>query len=113
MGRLQRRLYRSRDERMLGGVAGGLAEYFDVDPTLVRLAFVFASLYLGFGLLPYIVLWIVIPREPEVGAAPASLPAGRGEERGELLVARPAETPIERPAETPSGPIEVPPASRE
>jgi phage shock protein PspC (stress-responsive transcriptional regulator) len=106
---------------MLGGVAGGLAEYFDIDPTLVRLAFVFATLYLGFGLLPYIILWIVIPQEPELTAPPASLPAGRVEESAEPVAERSAEpvaersaeAPGERSAEAPRGPIEMPPASRE
>jgi phage shock protein C len=99
MSNVSRRLYRSRDERMLGGVAGGLAEYFDVDPTLVRLAFVFASLYIGFGLLPYIILWIVVPKEPEQEETASSLPLGRVDQSAEPL-ARPAtEPPTERSTE--------------
>ncbi len=63
-----KRLYRSRDERMIAGVAGGIAQYFDIDPTLVRLAFVAATLAGGgSGLLAYIVLAIVMPLEPVPG----------------------------------------------
>ena len=59
------RLYRSERERMLGGVAGGLAEYFDLDPSLVRVAW--AVLIIGSGglfLLLYIVMWFVVPEAP-------------------------------------------------
>lgn len=62
-----KRLYRSRFDRMIGGVCGGLANYFDIDPTLVRLAFV-ALLIFGVGSpgLVYLILWIVMPEEPFV-----------------------------------------------
>ncbi len=59
-----KRLYRSRSDRMIAGVAGGLAQYLNVDPTLVRLGFVVLSLAGGPGLLLYIVMWIVVPEEP-------------------------------------------------
>lgn len=59
-----RRLYRSNRERILGGVAGGIGEYFDVDPTLVRLAWIVLAIAGGFGVLAYIVAWIVIPEAP-------------------------------------------------
>jgi len=59
-----RHLYRSRNQRMLFGVCGGLGEYFKIDPTLVRLAFVVASLMGGPGLIAYVVLLIVVPEEP-------------------------------------------------
>jgi len=60
-----RRLYRSRDERMIAGVAGGIAEYFDIDPTIVRIIFVVLALP-GFfpGILFYLILWAIIPLEP-------------------------------------------------
>ena len=60
-----KRLYRSRTERQLGGVAGGLAQYFSIDPSLVRLLWVIVGLWAGFGLLAYIIAWIIIPEEPE------------------------------------------------
>lgn len=61
-----KRLYRSRSDRMIGGVCGGIAEYFGWDPTLVRLAFI-ALLFVpipGPQALLYLVAWIVIPYEP-------------------------------------------------
>ncbi|QPC81555.1 PspC domain-containing protein [Phototrophicus methaneseepsis] len=57
---MQKRLTKSSDT-MIAGVAGGLAEYFNVDPTLVRLLFVLFALAGGPGLLVYIVLWVVMP----------------------------------------------------
>lgn len=56
-----RRLTRSRTDRTVAGVAGGLAEYFDVDATLVRLLFVVGTLLGGPGLIVYIILWLVMP----------------------------------------------------
>ncbi|MGI1691498.1 PspC domain-containing protein [Thermoanaerobacter uzonensis] len=58
-----RKLYRSREQKMLGGVCGGIAEYFDVDVTLVRLICLLA-VFSGFGLIPYIIAWIIIPENP-------------------------------------------------
>ena len=50
---------------MIAGVAGGLAEYFDIDPVLIRVLFV-VGIFLGGGILAYIILWIVIPEEPVI-----------------------------------------------
>jgi phage shock protein C len=72
------RLYRSRDERVVFGVAGGVSDWLDIDPTLVRLAFVLATVFGGAGLLIYIVMAIVVPEEPLVAEAPAAAP-GAGE----------------------------------
>ena len=58
------KLYRSRRFRVLGGVAGGLATYFNLDPILVRVLVVIMSIFHGFGILLYIILWIVVPEEP-------------------------------------------------
>lgn len=57
----KKKLTRSTDDRMLAGVAGGLAEYFNIDPTLVRLLFVTFTLLGGPGLILYIIMWIVVP----------------------------------------------------
>ena len=62
---MEKRLYRSRTERVLGGVCGGIAEYFGVDPTLVRLLALVLILAGGAGIIAYIIAWIVIPEEPE------------------------------------------------
>lgn len=59
----ERRLYRSRDA-VIGGVCGGLADYFDADPTLVRIAMFLLTFLGGLSLWVYIVMWIIIPRQP-------------------------------------------------
>jgi phage shock protein C len=59
-----KRLYRSRSNRMLFGVCGGLGEYLNVDPTVIRLIFVLAFLPGGPGLLAYLVLALLVPEEP-------------------------------------------------
>ena len=59
----QKRMVRSRTNRMLCGVCGGLAEYFNVDPALIRLIFVGMTLLHGSGLLIYVLLCIVMPEE--------------------------------------------------
>jgi phage shock protein PspC (stress-responsive transcriptional regulator) len=58
------RLYRSVHDKMIGGVCGGLANYFDVDIALIRIAFVLLLVFGGGGFLAYVILWIVIPSEP-------------------------------------------------
>lgn len=65
---MQRKLYRSERDRMIGGVCGGIAAYLDVDPVWIRLAMVVLTIVPhGVGLLAYIVLWIVMPTESRVG----------------------------------------------
>ncbi len=60
-----RRIYRSRHKRMVAGVAGGVGAYLGIDPTLVRLLFVFLTLACsGIGLLAYVILWIIVPKAP-------------------------------------------------
>jgi len=66
---VRERLYRSRRDRMLFGVAGGMARYLNLDPAIVRLVWVLLFLAVGSGILLYIVAAIVIPEEPE-GATP-------------------------------------------
>ena len=61
---MYKKLYRSVTDKMLGGVCGGLAEYFDIDPVIVRLIFVLAVIFGGSGILAYIILWIIIPQKP-------------------------------------------------
>ena len=63
MTTMNKRLIRSND-RVIAGVCGGLAEYFDFDPVLVRIAYAFLTLFTAFcGLIFYIVLWIVMPEK--------------------------------------------------
>lgn len=58
-----KKLYRSCKDKILGGVAGGLGEYFEIDPTLIRLVFALAFLS-GFGFVAYLIAWIIIPLDP-------------------------------------------------
>ncbi len=60
-----KRLYRLRDGRVVAGVCAGLAAYFGVDPTLVRLAFALLTVFGGAGVLLYLCGWIVIPEETD------------------------------------------------
>jgi len=74
-----KRLYRSRQHKMLGGVCGGIAEYLGADPTIVRVAWIVLSLFpLIPGILVYIIAWIIIPKEPAVESpsAVSSSPPG-------------------------------------
>ena len=58
---MNKRLYRSNESKVIAGVCGGIAEYFDIDPTLIRLGWVLFSLLGGSGLLAYIIAAIIIP----------------------------------------------------
>ncbi|MDO4288440.1 MAG: PspC domain-containing protein [Eubacterium sp.] len=62
---MKKRLYKSNREKMIDGVCGGIAEYFDIDPTLIRLLWVLFGLGGGSGILAYLICAIVIPRNPE------------------------------------------------
>lgn len=66
----QRKLYRSKTDRMLAGVCGGLGDYFNIDATVVRIIFALATLAGFSGVLVYIILMIVIPESPEIQPAP-------------------------------------------
>ena len=61
---MAKKLYRSITDKMIGGVAGGLAEYFDIDSTLVRVLFIVVVFLGGGGIVAYIILWIVVPQKP-------------------------------------------------
>ena len=60
-----KKLYRSRDNKMVAGICAGLAQYFELDPTLVRLGMA-ALIVLGGGLLFYIIAWLIVPEEPTI-----------------------------------------------
>lgn len=60
-----KRLYRSRSDRWIAGVAGGMGEYFNIDPVVIRLIWVILLLPGGLpGLIPYLLCWLIIPAEP-------------------------------------------------
>jgi phage shock protein C len=59
-----KKLYRSMNNKMLGGVSAGLGEYLNIDPTIVRLGFVALALMGGPGIVIYLIMWLVVPPEP-------------------------------------------------
>ena len=59
------KLYRSKNDRLIGGVCGGLAEYFDIDPVFVRLLFVLFVCIIHVGILLYLIACIIIPNEKD------------------------------------------------
>ena len=68
---MNKKLNRSVKDKVIGGVAGGLAEYFEIDPVIVRVLFVVSLFFGGAGFIAYIIMWIIIPEAPYVfeGAA--------------------------------------------
>lgn len=74
---MNRRLYRSRSDSVLGGVAGGVADYLDIDPSIVRIVWAILALVTGgIFLVLYIVMWIVVPEGPDTVTPPAGVAAG-------------------------------------
>ena len=60
-----KRLFRSRSDKVIAGVCGGLGRYFDIDPVLLRVSWVLLLLLFGTGLLAYLIAWLIMPPEPE------------------------------------------------
>lgn len=73
--RRDKKLTRSRKDRKIAGVCGGFAEYLDVDSTLIRLVWVMLVLFGGWGLLAYLIAWIIMPEERALEPAPVAAPA--------------------------------------
>ena len=70
-----KRLYRSRENRMIAGVCGGIGEYFNIDPTLIRLLLLFLTIWGGGGVVMYFIAWLVIPEAPVTATnAPGATP---------------------------------------
>jgi phage shock protein C len=68
-----KRITRSRSERMIAGVAGGIAAYFNINPMFVRLAFVVLALINGIGAVLYLALWLIVPNEGSVSEGRATI----------------------------------------
>jgi phage shock protein C len=84
----QARLVRSRDDRMIAGVAGGIGRYLGIDPVIVRILFVVLALAGGGGLLAYLIAWVVVPEEGEgEEALPRSAGTGSSALAGVVLIA--------------------------
>jgi phage shock protein PspC (stress-responsive transcriptional regulator) len=85
-GESVRKLFRSRKERVIGGVCGGVAEYFNIDPVWVRIAWVLAIFVKGLGLVAYALCWILIPEREwspaDASSAPSAGPADKPEGEG-------------------------------
>jgi phage shock protein C len=61
-----KKLYLSDSDRKIGGVCGGIGEYVDKDPTLIRILFILVILFsLGFGILAYLAMWLIVPKKPK------------------------------------------------
>ncbi|HOJ76882.1 MAG TPA: PspC domain-containing protein [Bacillota bacterium] len=72
-----KRLFRSRQNAIIGGVCGGIGEYFNIDPTIIRILFVLLT---GAGILPYLILWIILPYQDQKSSDPAeTIRAGAAE----------------------------------
>jgi phage shock protein C len=71
-----RRLYRCRQDRLLAGVAGGMAEYLEVDPTVVRVLWILSAFLGGFTILLYLILVFIMPLEPLLAPGPGPMPGG-------------------------------------
>ena len=96
---MSRRLYRSRTDTVIGGVAAGLASYLSADPALVRIAWAILVVVTGgAALIVYIVCWVVVPEEPEVQAA---VDATTDPVTGEVVA--PAAQPLQPTATSASG----------
>lgn len=78
---MKTKLYRSQTDSMIGGVCGGLGQYLGIDSTIVRLFFVLLVLGNGVGVLIYLVLWLIVPREGQAEEATVeeTIRAGAGE----------------------------------
>lgn len=79
----QRRLYRSRTQRVLGGVSGGLGDYFALDPVWFRVGFVVLALGGGSGILIYLLMWLIVPEQSDLDTA---APAGRAQVNGTAVI---------------------------
>lgn len=63
-----KRLYRSKKNRKIAGVCGGLADYFDIDPTIIRILWVALALGAGTGVIAYIIFWLIVPEKQDAVA---------------------------------------------
>ena len=61
-----KKFYLSDTDKKIGGVCGGIAQYFDIDPIIVRIIWFIAAFFSGIGLIPYLAFWIIVPRENNV-----------------------------------------------
>src|SRR2546425_6940074 len=87
-GAMERKLFRSRADKVIAGVCGGLGQYLDVDPAIVRVVFVLLGIADGIGVVAYLVLWLLTPVE---GSAPAVTDSGETVRAGAQEIAEKAQ----------------------
>lgn len=110
----EKTLYRTRDDRMLGGVCAGIAEYFEIDPTVVRLLAVLAALLsAGGAIIAYLVMWVAVPEQPGVPREEGYVmsqdqPSAQPAELAEQPVAPAAPVPTPTPYVAPPVPSQPP-----
>lgn len=87
---MEKKLYRLRNDRVLAGVASGLARHFNTDPVLIRVLFIAVALAGGSGVLAYIIMWAIVPEEPyqfqafgDAGANPTANPVSEDQKPAE------------------------------
>ena len=100
-----KRLYRSAKSKVFGGVAGGIAEYFDIDPIIIRLLFVIIAFAGGGGVIVYLILWIALPLEP---ITPFTMNMGSGDPFNSGNPGEQSTTDFSTGTSNPSNPFEVP-----
>ncbi|MBI3110325.1 MAG: PspC domain-containing protein [Ignavibacteriales bacterium] len=98
---MAKRLYRSRTNSVIAGVAGGLGEYLDIDPVLIRIAFVVATFAGGFGIITYIIAWVIMPEgarsQPQATpGSETSPPSSSAEQSAGQSATPPAPEPAEK-----------------
>lgn len=86
----KKRIHRSTESKVIAGVCGGLGDYFDIDPTWIRILFVLSIFANGIGLIAYIIWWIVVPQQPlpvysatDAGGADVGTPPPRADVTGQ------------------------------
>ena len=90
---MNKTLYRTEKDKMIGGVCGGLGRYFEIDPTLVRLFFAVIFFGYGAGLMVYVFLWIIMPSEDMLEARKEWTEKNRNSDEVEVVV--PSEEVVE------------------
>jgi phage shock protein PspC (stress-responsive transcriptional regulator) len=83
---MAKKLYRSETDKIIAGVCGGIAEYLNIDSAIIRIIFILASISEGFGLMLYIILWVVLPTKENIDKKPDEVIQENTEEIKENVV---------------------------
>jgi phage shock protein PspC (stress-responsive transcriptional regulator) len=99
---MAKRLYRSRKDSIIAGVAGGIGEYLEIDPVLIRIAFVVSAFAGGFGILIYIIAWIIMPEAPRTTPPEPNPPSQADQPVGATTASPLPSPPTPEPPASPS-----------